>query len=203
MQRPGRSEIVGDTLWVGAPDQIRVGLNPRRQDIVDRLAASGPLSVRELAGTVAAKPSALYHHIAMLIEVGLVKEAGQRLARGKREQLYDTPARQVRLKPLAGGDSDPTIVTEFVGALSRQMDRDFSSGAGSPLKCSQGDHRNLGFRRILGRPDPATLALVNAKLEEVGALLSSSDGAGAVVALTWIMSPLGSVPKDASDPEGD
>ena len=73
------------TYWIMTPDQLAAMASPRRQDIVDRLAATGPLSVKELAAQIGARPPALYHHIERLLEVGLIVEAGTRTVRRKRE----------------------------------------------------------------------------------------------------------------------
>lgn len=198
MQKKGSTEPPDDTLWVETEQQIRAGLNPRRQDIVDRLAASGPLSVKTLAAMVGARPSALYHHLRLLIEAGLVLEAGHRIVNRKREVLYDTPARRVRIRRALDDPARQPVIKEFVGALSRQMERDFAAGVDSALKATEGGVRNLGFRRVLGNPDAKTLARINAKLEEIGELLGHSEPGGtSVVALTWVMAPVS--PGDAED----
>ena len=54
------------------PRQLETIANPRRQDMLARLSASGPLSMRELADQVGARPTALYHHLEKLLAVGLV-----------------------------------------------------------------------------------------------------------------------------------
>src|SRR5215212_9863125 len=85
------------TYWILDKRQLEVMGSPRRHDIVDRLAAGGPMSIRELAEQIGAQPTGLYHHIAKLAAVGLVIESGSRIVSRRREQLFATPAPRMRL----------------------------------------------------------------------------------------------------------
>lgn len=188
----------GDTLWVLDDVQVRHAISPRRHDIVDRLSASGPLSVRELATMMGAQPPALYHHIRLLMEAGLVVEAGHRTVRRKREQLYDTVARRIRLGAALANPANDPVMTRIVAGTTRQMERDFKSGLASPHRQSAGDSRNLGFLRVVSTPSPKTLKAVNRKLEEIADLLWRDQPPGnPAVAFHWLMAPLGAVPADA------
>lgn len=190
-----------ETYWVMDPAQLAVLTSPRRHDIVDRLAAAGPISIRELAAQIGAKPSALYHHINKLLAVGLVVEAGSRVVRRKREQLYATPSPRVRLlRALAEGEH-AALLNEIVASLTRQMARDFSTGTASPVRAADGQGRNLGFFRLVGRPSPAQLARINACLLEVAEILwHSNDPRADLICLGWIMAP---VDKSGADNESD
>jgi DNA-binding transcriptional ArsR family regulator len=171
--------------------QIAALASPRRLDIIDALAAAGPLSVRALAAQIGARPSALYHHLALLIEVGLVAEAGARIVNRKRETLYATPAPRMRLiRALAEGRHREEM-DEIVAALTRQMERDFRAAGTLPGRVADGDARNYGFFRLLGRPDPKNLAAINARLAEIAEILWASDEPEAdPVCLAWVMTPL-------------
>lgn len=180
-----------DTYWILEPDQLAALTSPRRHDIADRLAASGPMSIRELAAQIGAKPSALYHHINRMLEVGLVVEAGSRVVRRKREQLYATPAPRMRMARALAQDQHRDVMSEIVASLTRQMSRDFGTGSRAATRSVEGEGRNLGFFRLVGRPTPAQLARINACLLEVAEILwQSDDEAADLVTLGWVMAPV-------------
>ena len=56
------AEDDSDTYWVMSREELQCLGSPRRYDIVDHLAAAGPMSIRDLAKRIGAQPSALYHH---------------------------------------------------------------------------------------------------------------------------------------------
>jgi DNA-binding transcriptional ArsR family regulator len=191
-KRPG-------TYWVTGAEQLAALTNARRHDIIDRLAACGPMSIRELARQIGAKPSALYHHIDKLLGVGLVVEAGRRAVARRHEQLYATPAPRMRLiKALAEGQQ-PELMAEIVGSLTRQMARDFRSGSQSPARVAEGADANYGFFRLVGRPTPAQLARINACLIEIAEVFwNSNDASSPLVGLGWVIAPLESSRDDGS-----
>lgn len=177
--------------WILDPAQVTAMVSPRRHDIVDRLVASGPLSIKQLAATIGAEPPALYHHIRKLLAVGLVVEAGSRVVRRKREQLYATPGRRMRLSRALDDPANRELFIQVAASLSRQMDRDFRRGSAASAAVTQGPGKTLGFSRLIGAPGPEGLATINRKLEEIADILwSSSDGGGEVVCLSWVLAPI-------------
>src|ERR1044072_8172532 len=115
-RRPSKSKSSGSagksqTYWVLQRKQLRSLVSQRRLEIIDRLVAAGPLAAKELARLIGAKPSALYHHLAQLMKVGLVVEAGHRVVRRRREVLYMTRAPRIRLFRAL---RDPTNAREMV-----------------------------------------------------------------------------------------
>lgn len=200
MARRVRQEEADDTFWVEAYVPLSLGLAARRQDIVDRLLAFGPLSVKELADQLGARPSALYHHIRLLLTAGLAVEAGTRVVNRKRVQLFAAPARVVRLRIQPGDPSNRSAVQAFVRVLGRQIERDFRLGLEAGPARTEGPQRTLGLRRVCGSPDAATLARINRKLDEIDALLVDSRGRPeAGVIFSWTLAPL----VGGSDPSGD
>lgn len=177
--------------WIMAPAQIACLASPRRHDIVDRLVGSGPLSIRELAAGIGAEPPALYHHIRKLLGVGLVVEAGTRIVNRRHEQLYQAPGRRMRLLRALGEPANRDAFVQIVASLSRQMERDFRKGAACASAQATGPGRNLGVARQIGAPGPDGLAEINRKLEEIAAILwDSPRGAGELVCLSWVLSPI-------------
>ena len=180
------------TYWVHDKAQLRCIVNARRHDIVDQLAARGPMSVREIAAAIHARPSALYYHLRELLRVGLVVEDGHRVVRRKREVLYACPAPRMRFKrALQDPRHKPTFV-RIAASMSRQMQRDFRRGMHSPGGVTAGTRRNLGLFRLVGSPDAKTLREINRHLDEIAELMwRSAGGRGEVVSLAWVMTPVG------------
>lgn len=178
--------------WIMREDQLECLVSATRTDIVDHLAAHGPMSVKELAVAIGMQPSALYHHIDKLLEVGLVVEQGSRVANRKQEKLYATLSRRIRLRRALEEGQHKDIMNRIVATLGRRAERDFARGQEHASACADGNARNLGFFRLVARPNAEKLARINALLGEVAELMwEDADPDGDVVALTWVMAPVG------------
>ncbi len=179
------------TYWVLQRKQLRSLVSQRRLEIIDRLVAAGPLSAKDLARLVGAQPSALYHHLRQLMEVGLVVEAGYRVVRRRREVLYMTRAPRIRLFRALRDPNNAREMTRITATMTRQMSRDFKRGIKSPQARPSGTLQNLGFMRLLASPSPATLRRINQYLAEIGELLfTSTDARYEPLSLAWIMAPV-------------
>lgn len=162
-----------------------------RTDIVDHLAAYGVMSIKEIAASIGKRPSSIYRHLQLLEEVGLVLEAGTRVANRKSEKLYATPSRRMRLSKALADEANAGIMNEIVSVLCRQTERDFSRGAQAPVARRAGPHQNLRFFRLVNRPSAAGVKAINAKLDEIAEILwREPDPDRPMVALTWVMAPL-------------
>ncbi len=189
------------TYWILQEDQVLCLASPRRHDMLDRLcAARGPLSVRELANDVGLQPSALYHHLKMLMAVGLVSEAGTRVVNRKAEKLYTSIARHIRM---AGAFLKPALkgaILRAGSALCRQIERDLINGHSHHNRKLFGPERNLGGFRVVGTPNDRTLAKINDHLNEVTRLLlDERDPNAPLVALAWLLAPLGGTKSTEAD----
>lgn len=185
-----RGHMGQDETWILRSDQLRCLVSAVRLDIVDHLAARGPMAIRELANEIGRRPSALYHHIDQLLAVELVVESGMRIVNRKQEKLYATPSRRMRLKRALSMPENKEVMSEIVSALARQADRDFSVGQDRKDSNAEGHFRNLGFFRLVAKPGPERLARINSLLEEIGELMwEDADEDAGTVTLTWIMAP--------------
>jgi predicted ArsR family transcriptional regulator len=183
----GGADAAPETYSVMRLDQLEALISTRRHDIVDQVAARGPMSVKEIAAAVGAQPSALYYHIEQLCAVGLLREAGARQSGPRTEQLYETPAPRMRLYEALQDARRREVMCRIVGALCRQADRDFARGFAAGHSKTAGVRRNTRWFRLVGRPDEATLELINAHLDAVTELMAASaNGPGERIALTWV-----------------
>jgi DNA-binding transcriptional ArsR family regulator len=180
------------TYWILRQDQVRCLASARRQEILDRLVAVGPSSVRECATSIGLAPSAVYRHLHQLVAVGLVVEAGRRVVQRRTEKLYAPIAPRVRLAGALDQGLEPRLFKTVVASLSRQMNRDFAAAVARPGAVTRGARRNLGFFRLVGAPDARTLARINRHLAEIAELLWSTPGRKRpLVALGWVLAPVG------------
>jgi DNA-binding transcriptional ArsR family regulator len=185
---PARST---ESYWILDRGQIECLASAPRQDVVDRLAAAGPLSVRELAGALGRRPSALYHHLAKLSAQRLVVEAGTRVVNRRTERLWATPSPRMRLRRALSEPTLRKLTPRVVAAMGRQLGRDFAGGIALPCVETGGPRRNLGFFRLVGQPSPLGLERINESLGEIAEILWRDVDPGApLVAFGWTMAPI-------------
>jgi len=148
------------------------------------------MSVREVADLIGAAPSSLYYHIERLLAVGLLVEAGSRQIAKKPEQLYDAPSRSMRMTEAIKDPRNERYLKAIVASICKQASRDFARARGAPHRRISGAGKNLGFARLVGRPDAATLTRVNVHLEAIAELFAgAADGEGGIVTISWVLSP--------------
>ena len=186
--RKRRSEDL--TYQITDPDQLRAVVSTVRSDIMDQVAAFGPLSVREIGELTGAAPSSLYHHVQQLLAVGLLTPAGERHAAKKPEQLYDTPAPRMRMLEALQDPANHEVLNALVDAVCKQANRDFARGFDAPHRQTTGSERNVRFAHLVCRPDAKTLAQINAHLDAVTELIAQSAGGGGErIAYSWVVAP--------------
>src|SRR5213075_1958557 len=97
-------------------DQMRVLSSPARQELLDVLARMGSVSLTELGAVLGRPADGLYYHVRLLQRRGLVRSAGSRVVRGRREQLFRTVASQFGLRYAAAPSPRAQAVTGVVGS---------------------------------------------------------------------------------------
>ncbi len=178
------------TYQITDPDQLRAVVSTVRSDIMDQVAAFGPLSVREIGELTGAAPSSLYHHVQQLLAVGLLTLAGERHAAKKPEQLYDTPAPRMRMLEALQDPANHEVLNALVDALCKQANRDFARGFDAPHRQTTGPERNVRFAHLVCRPDAKTLRQINAHLDAITELIAqSAGGEGERIAYSWVVAP--------------
>lgn len=174
------------------PAQLKAVISPARGTIYSMVAAFGPLSVRDIAKLTGASPSSLYYHVERLLAVGLLVEAGARQIAKKLEQLYDAPSRRMRMTEAIKDPRNDQYLKAIAGSICKQANRDFTRARSASHCRVSGVSKNLGFARLVGRPDAVTLAKVNEHLEAIADLFAeSAGGAAGVVSISWVLAPRG------------
>lgn len=102
-------------------DQVRALADPLRIRLVEALVAR-ELSVAGLAQAVGTPVTRLYHHVALLLEAGLIQEASRVRRRGVEERIYRATAREFRMDgSLLDMESDSGRSVEDLVKLSRSV----------------------------------------------------------------------------------
>jgi DNA-binding transcriptional ArsR family regulator len=179
------------TFWVEKPEQIRALSSPLRHEIGDRLAAQGPLTVRELAAALGMKATAVYHHLKALEGAGLVVRAGERREGGRPAVAYGTPAPLMRMARAARRKSNRPALAQAGIAAATQAGRDYANGFAPEHWAIDGSGRNHWFFRIVTAPSKPRLARINKLLDELATLIWTPDpNPGPPMSVAWFLAPL-------------
>ncbi len=188
-----------EDYWILDRAQILCLASARRMEILDLAAAFGPISIVQLSEALAAKPTALYHHVEKLEACGL-------LIADERDgaAVYSTPARRMRLLRALARAENEELMGAVVGALARQAARDFENAQARGDAVAEGSGRDLGFFRLAAAPDAEALAELNALFDQISELFwRSARGGGRRVALTWFLTPLEPAEAGAADDDDE
>jgi len=176
--------------WIAEPRQLKALSTPIRHDIIDRLTAMGPLSVKALANVLGRKPTAIYRHLITLEKLGLVEASRTSGGRGRPAMIYRAAAPQMRIAraPRVKGNRGP--MAKIANAMARQAAREYAAAFKSDAWVVEGAKRNHGFFELLTAPSSKRLAKINALLDELSHLIWTPDPKpGRPIRVTWFMSP--------------
>ncbi len=162
-------------LVLSRPAQVRAASSPTAHRLLGALERLGPASVRELAEQVGMAPASLYYHVRRLVEVGVVRAAGERATDRRPETLYELAGGgEVELR---GGGS--RRVAEEVARAGRGMlrlaARLYAEAAGERQPDRPRGRRRNVLVQAQGRLSPAALAEVNRRLEDLAAYVAEQD----------------------------
>jgi len=180
------------SYWIRDYGQMEALAHPTRHEIVDRLSAVGPMSVREIARTLGHKVTSVYHHIKLLDEVGLIEVVRSSSAdRGRPFIVYRSIAPRVRLTRAAADPKLRAPMTKWSKMVTARAGSDYAKALGSPAARLQGPSRNLWLYRVVIAPSPRRLARINELLAELGELVWTADPTpGPLLSIGWFMMPL-------------
>jgi len=182
--------MVHRAMSISRPEHLKALASPIRHDIVDRLAAMGPLSVRDLARVLGRKPTAIYRHLVTLEKLGLVRATATSGARGRPAMVYRTVAPLARLArpPRIKGNRAPMV--KIANAMARQAAREYAGAFQAEMGIGDGPKRNHAFFELITSPSPKKLARINALLDDLAQLMWTPDeNPGRPIRVTWFLSP--------------
>src|SRR5216684_3841763 len=110
---------------IDSKKQLTALASAARQEILDVLVQMGTVSVAELAATLGRAPDALYYHLRILMQTGLVESAGNRRTARRREELFRAVARDLRINYESSRQRNEKTLTAVIGSMLRLGIRDF------------------------------------------------------------------------------
>jgi DNA-binding transcriptional ArsR family regulator len=186
----GKRRSRNPARWIAEPHQLDALRTPIRHDILDRLGALGPLSVKALAKVLGRKPTAIYRHLITLEKLGLVEATRASGQRGRPAMIYRASAPRMRIAraPRIKGNRGP--MAKIASAMARQAAREYAAAFNSDNWVVEGAKRNHGFFELLTAPSSKRLARINSLLDELSHLIWTPDpNPGKPIRVTWFMSP--------------
>lgn len=96
-----------DSYRISDIDQVKALSHPLRMRIIETLAASDPMTTKQVAEVLDEKPTRLYHHVDKLLQAGLIRLTHTKQNRGTTEKYYETIARQFLAGPDLFSDDSP------------------------------------------------------------------------------------------------
>jgi DNA-binding transcriptional ArsR family regulator len=170
--------------------QLAALASAARQEIVDVLAEMGTVSVAEIAATLGRPADALYFHLRVLKEAGLVRQVGYRSRGGREEALFRTVAPELWLRYEPRSQINRRAVNAIVSSMLRLGIRDFQRAFHGTDAIFSGPHRELWALRKTGRLSLAKVAGVNRSIERLKRAVSKPHGRGRLYGITVLLTPL-------------
>jgi DNA-binding transcriptional ArsR family regulator len=152
---------------VGRLDQIQTLASAVRQEIMDTLQASGPLTVRQLARLLGRPPDSLYYHLKKLIAVDLVREKEESKSDGGGEAKFELPFGLWQIHYDVGDPESISAMARVVSTLLRVTDRDYRRALAYEEIVPHGPDRNVWGGRSVGWVTEHELVIINAKIQQI------------------------------------
>ena len=111
-------------------DQVRAVADPTRLRILEAVTGT-PRTAKEVAALLGRKQTGVYHHLKVLQQAGLIREAGSRRKRGTIERSYAAVAADVRVDPRVFGGRRASGAAAVLTAVTRAVDQDLAGLSGS------------------------------------------------------------------------
>jgi DNA-binding transcriptional ArsR family regulator len=170
--------------------QLAALASAARQEIADVLAEAGTLSVAEIAVILGRPADALYFHLRALKLAGLIRQAGYRYRGRRKEALFRTISRDLRVQYEPRSEPNRRAVTAIVSSMLRLGIRDFRRAFQQGEVMVAGGHRELWGLRRVSRLTLPQLAAVNRLIERLRQTTSKPKGRGRLYAVTVLLTPL-------------
>ena len=178
---------------IKTPRQIRALASAVRQDIVDALESAGPCTIRELAGLLGRRPDALYYHLRVLSEVGLIAQVTSE-GKGESGATVDVLSRPLQLHYDLGDRSNREGVCRVVDAMARSAQRNFRRAFRPGEAEVEGPTRDLWAGRCQGWLSEADMREVNQLLSRILSIVRARHTPTRRAAkrreITFILAPL-------------
>jgi DNA-binding transcriptional ArsR family regulator len=176
--------------WISRIDQMRALSSPVRQELLDVLARMGTVSLAELGAVLGRPADGLYYHVRLLKRRGLVRSAGTRVVRGRREELFEAAAPQFGLRYAAAPSPRAQAVTDIVSSMLRLGSRDFRRALAAAGNRLEGRNRDLWAMRTTGWLLPSQVRRVNDMILALSKQATRNEPGGRLYSVTVLLTPL-------------
>jgi DNA-binding transcriptional ArsR family regulator len=170
--------------------QLTALTSAARQELLDVLAEMGTVSVAEIAATLGRPADALYFHLRVLKQVGLVRQAGYRFRGSRKEVLYRTVASELWLDYEQRSEKNRRTITAIISSTLRLGIRDFRRAYQRSDVTVAGEGRELWVLRKTARLSPAEIGKVNRSITRLKTAVSKPQGRGRLYGITVLLTPL-------------
>lgn len=181
------------SVTLSRPEQQKALVSPVRQEMLGHFCAREALSIAELAKLMGRPATALYYHVGLLEQSGILVRVGERPSGKRMETLFAAAAGKFEMPGIDATDTDDAV--RAVRTALRMGLRDFRASLHSRTVRDEGPRRNLLAFRMQGRVRPDQLERVNALMDELLSVVTEaaadcSGDAGEFISLTTILAPL-------------
>lgn len=160
----------------GTPEQRDALASPLRLEIFGHFSPSEPMSVREVAACMGRTPSSLYYHVHRLVDVGLLRRAGERPRGTTTEALYEAVGSTRRMEPDGSAETRDAILRTMAAAF-RMAERDLDAALpAAPEAVPKSGDEPLFATRLHFRATPELLEEVRGHLSAALDLVERATG---------------------------
>lgn len=171
-------------------DQLEALKSCVRDRICDVVCQAGELTAQEIATRLGIKPTAIYPHLDLLVEVGLLIERDQVRTNKNFARSFGAPATHLRLDRESKDPAVQSAICAILASQLRQASREFQNAIESK---SDPDHDSgLGIAWLTGWMDTKSITRAKALLDELDDLFMIDEpGPGKTLyALTYVARPV-------------
>jgi hypothetical protein len=170
--------------------QLAALTSAARQELLDVLAEMGTVSVAEIATALERPADALYFHIRLLKQVGLVRQVAYRFRNGRKEALFRTVAPELWLDYEQRSQKNRRAINAIISSTLRLGIRDFRRAYQRGDLTVSGARRELWVLRKTARLSPAEIGIVNRSITRLKLAVSKPQGRGRLYGITVLLTPL-------------
>ena len=189
--------------------QIKALAAPTRQEILDTLESNGPSTVARLGALLGRAPDSLYHHIRILVKVGLVRRVDPAPETTARGAIYELPGHAMSIAYRLRDRAMAEAIAAVARAMSRISYQDFERALNRGDAIVEGPQRNLRSTRKKAWLDTSQIEAINRHFHAIFSIMSTWQQPGndaRLHAVTFMMSPIedrqdGGPPGGADDEE--
>jgi len=176
-------------------DQLDALKSCVRDRICDVVCQAGELTAQEIAARLGIKPTAIYPHLDLLVEVGLLVERDQVRTNKNFARSFGTPATHLRLDRESKDPEVQAAICAILASQLRQASREFQNTIEATARPDLDDASadlGLGIAWLTGWMDTKSIQRAKSLLDELDELFMIDEpGPGKTLyALTYVARPV-------------